>query len=103
MEMDEDVTISRENGIVVENEEKPVENILVSKPIEEVLSQENTKNNLQNGTCDLYSLEGTSDVLDVDFDMTAADSEDSWYEYYSCHLYFSIIFCTFQILCFIPK
>lgn len=78
MEMDEDVAISRENGIA-ENEEKPVENILANKPIEEVLSQENTKNGiLQNGNSDLYSLEGTSDVLDVDFDMTA-DSEDSWY------------------------
>ena len=78
--MDEDVTISRENGIVAENEEKPEGKVLANKPLEDLLSQKNAENGIlqnrhKNG--DIYSLEGTTDVLDVDFNMTS-DSEDSW-------------------------
>ena len=84
--MDEDVAISRENGIA-DNDEKPEQQVLAEKTLDTFSSQENAKNgdsenglenqNEHRNENDEYSLEGTSDVTDAEFNMTV-DSEDSW-------------------------
>lgn len=86
MEMDEDVAISRENGIA-DKDEKPEQQVLAEKTLDTFSSQENAKNgdsenglenqNEHRNENDEYSLEGTSDVTDAEFNMTV-DSEDSW-------------------------